>query len=88
MTIATILLFLLLGMAAGALHLAAIARDADWVVRGGPAWTAIGIRIGRMALTALVLLLAARMGWPMLLAVATGWMTARSAMLRRLGPAA
>lgn len=88
MTIAIMLLFLALGLLAGVLHVLAIARDADLLVRSGLAWEVVGIRLGRMALTALVLLTAARAGGAMLAAATTGWMIARWLILRRPGSTA
>ena len=78
-------LFALLGAGAGAVHFAALARDADLLVRGGSVLAAIGLRLGRAALTVAVLLLAALKGWPMLLAAFAGLMAARQMMIARLG---
>ncbi|HEY0270800.1 MAG TPA: ATP synthase subunit I [Sphingomonas sp.] len=89
MTILFALLFLALGVGAGALHFAAISRDADHLIRGdGSAARAIGRKLGRMALTVTVLILAALHGWVALLAAMAGLLAARQMVLRRLGPSA
>ena len=67
------------------MHFAAIARDADLLVRGGSPLAAVGLRLGRMALTVAVLLLAALKGWPILLAAVAGLMVMRQMMIARLG---
>ena len=85
--IAVAALFLMLGAGAGIVHFGAIARDAEWLVRGGPAIRAVVLRIGRLVLTGAVLVLAARQGWVVLLAAVIGFMAARHHMIRRLGPA-
>lgn len=85
MTGPLLLLFALLGGAAGTVHFVAVSRDADLLVRGGPALAAAGLRVGRLLLTIAVLIAAARQGWPMLLAAAAGFMVARQIVLRRLG---
>jgi len=85
MTALWIALFALLGAGAGAVHFAALARDADLLVRGGSPLAAIGLRLGRMALTIAVLLLAALKGWPILLAAFAGLMAMRQVMIARLG---
>ncbi len=80
-----ILLFVPLGAAAGAVHFAAISRDADLLVRGGSPLAALGLRLGRVLLTIVVLVAAARQGLPVLLGAAGGFMVARQIILRRLG---
>lgn len=80
-------LFLLLGAMAGGVHFAAISRDADALVRGGPALATAGRWLGRMLLTAAVLAMAALQGWPALLAATAGFLAARQVVVRRLGRA-
>jgi F1F0 ATPase subunit 2 len=84
MTAFWLALFALLGAGAGAVHFAAIARDADLLVRGGSPLAAVGLRLGRMVLTVAVLLLATINGWPMLLAALAGLMAMRQVMIRQL----
>jgi len=86
MTALVALLFLVLGAVAGAAHFAAIAKDADLLVWGGPVVRSIGIRLGRLLLTAAILVLAARHGWIDLLTATIGFMAARHHAIRRLGP--
>jgi hypothetical protein len=81
------ILVLALGFAVGLAHFAAIAREADLVTHGGPASRAILLRLGRLAVTILVLVIASRQGWPALLAATTGFMGGRQIMLHRLGGA-
>lgn len=78
--------FLMLGAAVGAVHFRLLARDADLLVRGGSVGAALGVRLGRFALTIAALVLAARIGgWPALLATALGFALVRPVMVRRLG---
>ncbi|RDE05603.1 ATP synthase subunit I [Sphingomonas aracearum] len=85
--IGLVLLFFALGALAGAVHFAALARDADLLVRGGSALAVIGLRLGRMLLTVAMLVVAARQGWPALVAASIGTLVARQLVLRRLGAA-
>ena len=85
MTPWAVLLFLLLGAAAGTAHYLAIAKDADLLAHGGSIMLSLGLRLGRMLLTLGVLLVAARQGWGGLLAAAAGFMAARQVVLHRLG---
>lgn len=80
-----ILLFLTLGVVAGAVHFVALARDTDLLVRGGLPVLAMVLRLGRIVLTAMVLVLATRQGWPTLLAAAIGFAIARTLVIRRIG---
>lgn len=84
MAVATV--FLMLGAGTGIVHFGAIAKEAVWLVRGGPTIRAIVPRIGRLVLTGAVLVLAARQGCVVLLAAAVGFIAARHHMIRRLGP--
>ncbi|QJU58280.1 ATP synthase subunit I [Sphingomonas sp. AP4-R1] len=87
MSTLTSLLFLALGFAAGLGHFWAIAREADDLVRGGPAWRLILLRLGRLAVTILVLVIASLQGWPALFAATLGFMAGRQLVLYRLGGA-
>ncbi len=80
-----IMLFVLIGAGAGAVHFLAIARDARLLTDGGSALAAWGWRLGRTLLTVTVLVAAARHGWPVLLGATGGFMAARQFVLRRLG---
>lgn len=82
------IVFALLGAGAGTVHFAALARDAHALVHGGSPFVAMGLRLGRLLLTTAVLVLAARQGWPSLLAATVGFMVARVVVLRRLGAVA
>ncbi|WP_404713021.1 ATP synthase subunit I [Sphingomonas sp. MMS24-J13] len=77
--------FALLGAAAGTVHFVAISRDANLLARGGSPLAAFGLRLGRALLTLVVLVAAARQGWPVLLGAAGGFMVARQIVLRWLG---
>jgi hypothetical protein len=88
MTLILSLAFLVLGLSAGAVHFALVARDADVVVRRGALWPILLLRIGRMALIAVLLYLAARSGALPLLAAAGGVFVARQWALKRFGTAA
>lgn len=80
-----ILLFLTLGVVAGAVHFVALARDTDLLVRGGSPTLAMALRLARIALIVVVLVLATRQGWPTLLAAALGFAVARTLVIRRIG---
>ncbi len=88
MTALAALLFLILGAIAGTAHFIAIAKDADLLVHGGPVIRSIGLRLGRLALTVAILVLAARHGWIDLLSASIGFMAARHYVMRRTGPTA
>ena len=85
MTVPLLPLFVLLGAVAGGIHFAALSRDADLLVHGGSSWAMLGLRLGRIVLTVIILLAATRAGWPMLIAAAIGFMAARQAVLARRG---
>lgn len=87
MSALTSILFLALGLAAGLGHFSAIAREADDLVRGGPVLRLILLRLGRLAVTILVLVIASLQGWPALLAATLGFMAGRQIVLLRLGGA-
>lgn len=82
-----IILFALAGAGAGALHFLAIARDVQVLTHGGSVLAALGLRLGRILLTVIVLAAAARQGWPVLLGAAAGFMAVRQVVLNRLGTA-
>lgn len=84
MTAFFVLLFLALGAVAGTVHFMAIARDAELLVHGGSALLTLGLRLGRLLLTASVLIVAARHGWPALFATAIGILIARQVVMVRL----
>jgi F1F0 ATPase subunit 2 len=77
-------LFVMLGMAAGALHFLAISRDAKALVSGRSGLAESGLRLGRMLVTIAVLTTAARQGWPVLLGATAGFMAARQIVLHKL----
>lgn len=88
MTLILSLAFLVLGLSAGAVHFALVARDAGRVVRRGAVWPMLLLRVGRMALIAVLLYVAARSGAVPLLAAAAGVLVARQWALKRFGSAA
>ena len=87
MSLVTPILFLVLGLAVGLGHFAAIAREADHLAHGGTALSVILFRLGRFANTILMLLIVSRQGWAALLAAAAGFMGGRQIILRRFGHA-
>jgi len=88
MTASLIPLFAALGGGAGAVHFAAISRDADLLASGGSAWAMLGVRLGRLLLTFSIFTISARQGWPALLAAALGFVVARQiVVMHRLGTA-
>ncbi len=88
MTLLAPLLFLAVGLGAGALHFALLRRNVELFGRGGSILAALGLRFGRMAVNGAVLVLAALDDWPSLLACALGVLLVRQAMVRRGGGAA
>jgi F1F0 ATPase subunit 2 len=80
-----VILFVLLGAGAGAVHFVAIARDVELLTHGGSALAASGWRLGRVLMTVAVLAAAAHQGWPVLLGATVGFMVARHIVLRRIG---
>jgi F1F0 ATPase subunit 2 len=87
MNLPLIMLFVLIGAGAGAVHFVTIARDAELLTHGGSAPLVLASRLGRMLLTVAVLVVAARHGWPVLLGATAGFMVARQFVLHRLGTA-
>lgn len=79
-----LLLFLILGAMAGTAHFMMIARDARLLVQGKGALSAIGLRLARFLLPTALLIVAARQGWPMLLAAAIGILIARQIVINLL----
>jgi hypothetical protein len=85
MSVAAVVLFALLGLLAGVAHFSLLRRNVALWVGGGSSLAAAALPIVRMALTVAVLVLAARQGWPALLACALGITCARIALVRRAG---
>jgi hypothetical protein len=83
MTAAFVVFFAALGVAAGAAHFLLLRRTVALWVDGGSARAVLALQLGRLALTILVLALAARAGWPALIACAAGVFGGRSLVLRR-----
>ena len=76
--------FLALGAAAGACHFVLLRRNVDILAAGGSPLAALGLLAARVALSLAALWLAARAGWPALLACAAGLLAARQAVIGRL----
>ncbi len=85
MTLLLALVFLALGAAAGAVHFAMIARDAELLIGGGSGSRVAWLRIGRLALSTGVLFLAALSGSVPLIAAMIGLMAARQWATSRFG---
>jgi hypothetical protein len=86
MTIAAILiLFAATGVAVGVAHFALLGRTVALWLGGGSAVAALALQLGRLTLTVAMLALAARAGWPELLACAAGVFLGRTLVLRQAG---
>ena len=83
-----VLLFVAWGVVAGSVHFTAIARNADRLVNAGPRNRIAPWRLGRLALTGLMLVVATLQGPSMLLASVAGFLAGRQIVLRRLGACA
>ncbi|WP_454884228.1 N-ATPase subunit AtpR [Sphingomonas oryzagri] len=80
-----VVLFAVLGLAAGLVHYEAIARETECLIDGGGAARLVGLRLGRLLFTIAVLVAASRHGWPSLLAATLGFMTGRQIVICRIG---
>ncbi len=78
----TLLAALAAGFAGGLAHFALLARNAALYLRPRGLWLAIGLQSARLALTAALLIGAARFGAMALLAAALGLFLARPVALR------
>lgn len=88
MTAWPVILFAAAGVAVGAVHFALLGRTVALWLGGGSVRAALALQLGRLALTLIVLGLAARAGGPALLACAAGVFVGRSLALRRRGASA
>jgi F1F0 ATPase subunit 2 len=76
----------MLGAVAGFCHFTAVARETDGLLIGKDgSLRLVGLRLGRLALTGAVLVIASRPGWPALLAATLGIMAGRQVVMCRLG---
>ncbi len=75
-------LFALLGYGAGMIHFASLAQGVRRLVDGGPAWQAPALLLLRFAISAAVMIAAARSGTLPLIAALGGWLLARTLRLR------
>jgi hypothetical protein len=83
-TAATITVFVLLGMTAGALHFTLLRRNIDLIVAGGSTLAAIATTLGRLALTVAIFALTAIFYGIAVLWLLAGFMAARAAAVRIL----
>ncbi|MDB5972263.1 MAG: N-ATPase, AtpR subunit [Hydrocarboniphaga sp.] len=77
-TVMLVPMFVALGMAAGALHFASLARGTRELVCGESAWAPIALLLLRFVVTGTLLYVAARLGALALIAALAGWLVARS----------
>lgn len=84
MSAAPILLFGVLGVIVGMIHLALLGKDVRLLVQAGGPVRAIGWRLVRLGLTGILLVWASRGGAAPLLAAAAGILLARQWVLYRL----
>jgi hypothetical protein len=73
------------GLAVGTVHFRALRASAESLARGGSRPRALSLALLRFGLTALVLVLAALRGTLPLVAVAAGFLVARTIAVRRIG---
>jgi hypothetical protein len=73
------------GFALGLGYFAAIRRTAALLAGGGGWLPATALTLGRFGVAALLFGLAARLGWPALLALFAGFLCARPVALRLMG---
>jgi hypothetical protein len=85
MTVALPAFFLLAGGFVGAIHFAMVAADARALVTGEGMLRTIVFRLGRVALSGGLLVVAARSGAPSLIAAAAGMLAARQWAIARFG---
>jgi hypothetical protein len=85
MTAALVIVFAAVGVAAGAVHFVLLDRSVALWLGGGSVRAALPLQLGRTALTLSILVLAARAGWPALLACAAGVFLGRMLVLRQAG---
>ena len=83
MSLTAVLLFAVLGGAAGSIHFALLSRNVELWRRGGSILTAVGLHVGRVGVTVAVLAFAAASGWRALLGCAAALLCARAAVLSR-----
>jgi hypothetical protein len=76
------LLFALLGYGAGLIHFASLAHGVRRLVEGGRSWQAPALLLLRFAVSAAVMVAAARSGTLPLIAALGGWLLARTLRLR------
>jgi len=75
--------YLTAGFGLGMLYFHALRRSADLLATGGRAWTAAALTLGRLALAGAMLTFAGMQGAAPLLAMALGFLIARSCIMRR-----
>jgi F1F0 ATPase subunit 2 len=78
----TIVLFTLLGFAAGAIHFAMLRRNVKLMIRGGSIAVALATALGRFALTVLIFVVVAMSHGLVLLWTLGGFVLARIAAVR------